>query len=663
MAIDMALRRFFTRGTMGPPPQPTSEKDGTERTTRFANFGFSRILPNRPSTSNLSSSSKLSHSATPPSTQSDAPTPTTDTSGAPSIEKPVPSSVTFEELLDVLSQPQDASTQLAFILATTDRLPSIHPPPRADVLATALLQPCSEGASTEVRNAGFNLLNVYLGLQSITSITSIDRSTFWHIVKGAGPAGSIVEWRSRAAVLTSLSSRAQRADGMDGLVSCLLAWLRHGAIWRLASDIPDTSRARASPTSEEADECIRWCIEQLIDVIRRESQSLLPAEVLSVVDTFDDILREVLIRILDERNVVTSPTRQKANSLDGIPQPLGSPSGHRHRKRHVTSQPNFNSTDHNESPHPDNRVVGDSITSSFLSSFSSLYLAMMRELLHFSLLPSTALSKLITTLALLMAYHSQPLPAVNVHTPTFRTSPEDQGKSSLSSAEAEVWESVRSLLASAGYATSTTRILRKLLLGLPLSSAPLVTLLPSSDPVSTFTQARLRALSAEGACRSMRLALRLAAEGRLARHWLSNQSDSYSHSGVPTFFDAGDLTNSSKGKGSTVDDILLRAWGKEGEGGAWEVDRVLGVLPDSVQVWVDARLGSEEDVVYPDQVLAETLGIVGDIVDEAVVTTDLGASGWASNNINLGVSEGRLVGEVMEKAFQYARRCRSVCLR
>ncbi|KAG8963929.1 Tuberous sclerosis 2-like protein [Tulasnella sp. 419] len=219
------------------------------------------------------------------------------------------------------------------------------------------------------------------------------------------------------------------------------------------------------------------------------------------------------------------------------------------------------------------------------------------------------------------------------------------------------WEIAR-LLLSGPYATLTTRILKKVLVDHH-------TAIKSEN--DTTCSVLYRARAAEGSARLMRLALRKAAEGRLARSWLSNQvCVSYNPSGAPSF---------SVGNGSEQggEDIMQRAWGKEGEGGAWEFERVKRCMPECVEVWVSRMQDGDEDGWMKEKVVRECLGIVDDILEEAILIADdsrnsnmmnggfSGSYGSPMGNIGgtavgLGVIEGHVVGDVLTRALEALKR-------
>lgn len=237
--------------------------------------------------------------------------------------------------------------------------------------------------------------------------------------------------------------------------------------------------------------------------------------------------------------------------------------------------------------------------------------------------------------------------------------------------ESDIWDITRDLLSDPTYSTSTTRILKKLLLQSTPSDAAEISAQGSLPDVT------LPAKHAAGAARVIRLALRQAAEGRLARSWLQTQiASSYAPSGAPTFLSGPSRNQDERDEGRQsrtpeLDDIMQRAWGKEGEGGAWDIDKVAGVLPEAVKIWIGSLEGTDIDDSDPngtlnssrktkESILIECLGIVNDLIDE-VIQINASNDGMDSGRLAaMGVTEGHMVGSVLNEVVRCVEQYRYV---
>jgi len=265
--------------------------------------------------------------------------------------------------------------------------------------------------------------------------------------------------------------------------------------------------------------------------------------------------------------------------------------------------------------------------------------------------------------------------------------------------ESSTWNVMR-LLLSGPYSSGVGKVLKRVSKShsKPSSTVPYQ---------NTSEQSLLSTLKAGGALRFVRLSLRKAAEGRLARQWLSGQvNSSFSMTGAPTF-GASVLTGTAdtihvvghavslpglpsvmispfgipsiqdqpgshpmQDRKSVEDEVIDRAWGREGEGGAWELEKVVTFLPSVTEIWVkrlELELNSPmkaEARVHAERTIQECLAIVNDIIEEVVVVAPSIATAGiiplvdvdskvtlsASAFKNLGNSEGRIIGQVLSSA-------------
>lgn len=239
-------------------------------------------------------------------------------------------------------------------------------------------------------------------------------------------------------------------------------------------------------------------------------------------------------------------------------------------------------------------------------------------------------------------------------------------KSNDSHLEDAVWNVTMGLLNDSSYSSSTTRYVKRLLLDRDGSSSSLQT---SSSASS------LRARCAIGSARTIRRALRRAAEGRMTRNWLVNQTTfAYGNSlpapFVPIYGTSFKEQDDFPRAAPVEDDLMNRAWGKDGEGGAWEIDKVAGAIPEAVREWV-TRLRrtplQDDDWVAgkslerggrraEERVIIECLKAVCDLVDEGLQANSAndGADPGAAirSFAALGVTEGHLVGSVLKEAVR-----------
>ncbi|KAH7333774.1 hypothetical protein B0J17DRAFT_676806 [Rhizoctonia solani] len=177
--------------------------------------------------------------------------------------------------------------------------------------------------------------------------------------------------------------------------------------------------------------------------------------------------------------------------------------------------------------------------------------------------------------------------------------------------EGEVCSAFKVLL-SGPYAVAVGRMLLGLLVPVP----------------ETTVEAVVRsALISLGAARAIRLSVREAAIPRMARtRFQKDAVGTWTMAGVPSM-DEAEM------------ELMELMFNKEPDSasGAWETDRIVGVLGPAFSTWETAV----EDIGSPvEAVLVEMLGIVDDLVQEA-----------KENEKAFGIEEGRVVGEVVAAAM------------
>ncbi|KAG9097084.1 Tuberous sclerosis 2-like protein, partial [Ceratobasidium sp. 392] len=220
----------------------------------------------------------------------------------------------------------------------------------------------------------------------------------------------------------------------------------------------------------------------------------------------------------------------------------------------------------------------------------------------------------------------------------------------------------------------------KVLLAGPYAVAVGRMLLGLLDPPRDGDTALVRnALVSLGASRAIRLSVREAAIPRMARMRFQREPASWTMSGAPSmapgpvsdyvsppagfkshsgFF--GSFDSSRRGSTAGIEssttgttpnmtviasdaaemELMELMFNKDSEGasGAWETDRIVGVLGNAFEAWVRlvVQVGAPVEAV-----LVEMLGIVDDLVQEA-----------AEDEKAFGIEEGRVVGEVVAAAVQ-----------
>ncbi|CAE6459802.1 unnamed protein product [Rhizoctonia solani] len=178
--------------------------------------------------------------------------------------------------------------------------------------------------------------------------------------------------------------------------------------------------------------------------------------------------------------------------------------------------------------------------------------------------------------------------------------------------EGEVGSAFKVLL-SGPYAVAVGRMLLGLLVPVPVSS----------DDVLVRS-----ALVSLGASRAIRLSVREAAIPRMARtRFQKDAGGTWTMAGVPSM-DEAEM------------ELMELMFNKEPDSasGAWETDRIVGVLGPAFSTWeaVVQDIGSPVEAV-----LVEMIGIVDDLLQEA-----------SENEKAFGIEEGRVVGEVVVAAMQ-----------
>ncbi|CAE6534755.1 unnamed protein product [Rhizoctonia solani] len=147
-------------------------------------------------------------------------------------------------------------------------------------------------------------------------------------------------------------------------------------------------------------------------------------------------------------------------------------------------------------------------------------------------------------------------------------------------------------------------------------------------PVTSEEALARSALISLGAARAIRLSVREAAIPRMARtRFQKDAVGTWTMAGVPSM-DEAEM------------ELMELMFNKEPDSasGAWETDRIVGVLGPAFSTW-ETAVG---DVASPvEAVLVEILGIVDDLLQEA-----------KENEKAFGIEEGRVVGEVVAAAMQ-----------
>ncbi|KAG9073426.1 hypothetical protein FS749_015213, partial [Ceratobasidium sp. UAMH 11750] len=311
---------------------------------------------------------------------------------------------------------------------------------------------------------------------------------------------------------------------------------------------------------------------------------------------------------------------------------------------------------------------------------ASRFVALVRTLQKWTHVPPQVLQMMLDHLSLVLAYVKTPMDVLRLG--GRRKSGAGLGAGgkgevdwvdaySRAELEGEVSGAFKVLLAGP-YAVAVGRMLLALLV--PPSSKD------RDEPLMRY------ALVSLGASRAIRLSVREAAIPRMARMRFQREPASWTMSGAPSmvagpmsdhvspthvlgskthsgFF--GSLDSSRRGSTAGIDtnsvgttpnlttpnmtvvvsdvaemELMELMFSKDSDGasGAWETDRIVGVLGAAFSTWV----ASVSNVGAPGEaVLVEMLGIVDDLVQEA-----------AEDEKAFGIEEGRVVGEVIAAAVQ-----------
>ncbi|KDQ17034.1 hypothetical protein BOTBODRAFT_129351 [Botryobasidium botryosum FD-172 SS1] len=651
----------------------------------------------------------------------------TSSAGIPSIEY----------LLVILTPPSTSaiprSTYLAYVHALATKLPSMRPSCSVSVLAP-ILEPLCASPIAALRRAGFDLLSAYLGLPNLPQLSSLERATLWDALC-AQPSGEErekhdPEWSARVAAINALTQSGRLVEGFRNIVGVVGAWAEIAA--------GGLGLATAGER-EDRERCLAAYLGFLTSVLEwNASEMAVAGGVGSTLELFDRILNASLRACVDDDS--GAQQTQSMQGLAGIqsqllgrsglvdsppdmsevstaaPSPMVSPAtpmSPATPARGVSAQ-NSQHTSQNPSPsrtsirqRPSSQISSPSVPfsrPSFSTSHSNpninaitypiytvpatLYLAHLTQTLSSTILPSTHLRQTITTLTLLLSHTMTPVPPLSVHSlnPT------------LGVLERDTWSALKTLLGGP-YAIGTARLLKQLLVPSALSSGA------NSMTMGTGVGA-IGVRCAEGAARAMRFALRRAAEGRMARCWLSRAEGSGPRSAASGSVAGGGVSGSlgstatqgSVGGGSGLANGVLGggalglgvevgagapvmsperekemiefAWGQAGEA-AWDLGRVAGVFGRATEKWVEriamasgasvgatpgtegatgtatatatptptgvgAGLGNGVGAEREKRVVRECLGIAEDLIDEV-----------ASDDRNLGLEEGRVVGEII----------------
>ncbi|KAB5588350.1 Tuberous sclerosis 2 protein [Ceratobasidium theobromae] len=151
-------------------------------------------------------------------------------------------------------------------------------------------------------------------------------------------------------------------------------------------------------------------------------------------------------------------------------------------------------------------------------------------------------------------------------------------------------------------------------------------LVPAAGADEGLTRSALISL---GAARAIRLSVREAAIPRMARTRFQKEvTTTWTMTGAPSMADEAEM------------ELMELMFNKEPDSasGAWETDRIVGVLGPAFSMWENTIVAVG---VPAEAVLVEMLGIVDDLLQEA-----------AENEKAFGIEEGRVVGEVVAAAMQ-----------
>ncbi|KAG8856912.1 Tuberous sclerosis 2-like protein [Tulasnella sp. 330] len=690
---------------MPPPMNSERDPDRADRPApRFPNFSFNRLLTNRQG------------SSTATTTKNSSSIPQTHLAGQSPLQspptEPISKQLPLSQILDLLSHTHvDPNLSSGYVRDAISQLPFVSPCPEPDALAPVLMSVCSASSPSDLRLAGFNLLATYLtsAFNAPTDISTINRATFWLIVRDAGPqlGSSFLEWQSRSTALGLLVADGREVDGIQGLVPFVCNWAERASYQHSRQDRVEqpTDYTDGGWISTDIDKCLAWCLTLLNDILRFNAQTLTASMIGNLVCALDRIVVDAVEASERASSIALAPNLKIPD--DGTPEGTSNPSVPSFLQNQALRSPTLFTT------RSFNNLNSQSISSQFMpSSFrthnrhvssnqfasevsrpavtpsepstsspppyilpAAQYIEFIKQLLKYSIIPHASLLQIVRTLMVLLCTTMETtngLPTLTLRknlSPTGRSSSfpaplgRDGGGKVYVQLEIDIWDITRELLSDPTYSTSTTRILKSLLIH---STSPIAA--ETADHESPL-DVTLPAKHAVGAARVIRLALRQAAEGRLARSWLQTQiSSSYAPSGAPTFLSGSGRNSDERDEGRQartpeLDDIMQRAWGKEGEGGAWEIDKIAAVLPGAVKVWVGSLEGTEIDDNDPgtpngtlqssrrakESILVECLGIVCDLIDEVIQINASNDAVESGRLAAMGVTEGHVVGNVLKE--------------
>ncbi|KAF8890619.1 hypothetical protein BD779DRAFT_1784919 [Infundibulicybe gibba] len=522
-------------------------------------------------------------------------------------------SLPMDALIEALTPP--AVPSLGYARSLASALSSQSPLPRLAALSPVLASLCDIESPVSLQAAGYDILSAYWENNDAASLGTADRLSYFAIFLGSGLPWATELWEPRFKALRALTKWGIEIVGIEtAFLDLLKSWI-DGAFDSLLNSETPAERAER---------------ERSVDVLAQFLTSI-PGDPATIARIPEEQLAGILqfYASLVDRSIFLPVPRGFSPIVDSnssASTPSRSSLSHRRNPSSLSAASIPSPTSGIVTPKSFNKHPADIAITLYLNHLSA----------QLKTLSPTYLHNILPLLFRALAFHSSPLPRLNV-TPL---------SSSKDSTEDKITETLTSLFA--GPYSATCMMILKEHLSAPIVESESTQESNVTPPKTTQCSIQSTMQTSLGAHRTLRNYIRRALSTRLARAYISREASiGYSHSGAPGHMDM-------------ERDLMERAWPKEdysttSGGNGWDAGRLGRLLSDSVKSWVtwdpDLDKGDEEERdrekegELKESILEEAGGVLKDVFQELDARED--------ENGELDEEEAAAVGEILFNLTQY----------
>ncbi|QRV85228.1 Tuberous sclerosis 2 protein [Ceratobasidium sp. AG-Ba] len=511
--------------------------------------------------------------------------------------------------------------------------------------------------------------------------------------KGSGLGGGLGvfdqdEWAERDRTVRALTDGGKDILGLKRFIAVVGKWVEEGCTVVAASHHTSTisTSGAAPPVYIQAQKSIDASLRLLETVLKHNAPRFGEREVIQVVDVFCRAVERTIGPWANSTGAGGGKLAHKRQASSvavspvvGVTTPLGttatSPLGT------IVTTPSPLGTMVTTSPLASPLAAAppqapEQISAPPYMVTASRFVALVRALQKWTHVPPIVLQMMLDHLALVLAYVKTPMEVLRLG--GRRKSGAGVGAGMGSEGRVD-WVDAYSRTELEGEVSGAFKVLLAGPYAVAVGRMLLGLLVPPSGADESISPSTRNALVSLGTSRAIRLSVREAAIPRMARMRFQREPAGWTMTGVPSMgsvswdsrrgssagLDTGSTPHSNTnatpnttivGSDAAEMELMELMFNKDpdtGGGGAWETDRIVGVLGSAFSAWVatidesedesgakEAKLAvSGETKSAAESVLIEMLGIVDDLLQEA-----------AEDEKAFGIEEGRVVGEVVAAA-------------